>query len=70
MRSGSLHVHEPRYKTHDYGANDHQDSLLGGHDLKKFLSHICFPPYGKLDSRFENRVARRLLKRRRKLMHR
>ena len=33
MRSGSLHVHEPRYKTQNYGANDHQDSLLGGHDL-------------------------------------
>ena len=33
MRCGSLYVHEPSYNTQDYGANDHQDSLLGGHDL-------------------------------------
>ena len=37
MRSGSLHVHEPRYKTQNYGANDHQDSLLGSHDLAQPL---------------------------------
>ena len=33
MRSGSLHVNEPRYKTQNDGANDHQDSLLGSHGL-------------------------------------
>ena len=33
MGSGSLYVHEPSDNTQDYGANDHQDSLLGGHDL-------------------------------------
>ena len=37
MRSGSLHVHEPRDKTQNYGANDHQDGLLGGHVLAKPL---------------------------------
>jgi hypothetical protein len=36
-RSGSLHVHEPRYNTQDYGANDHQYSLFGGHVLAKPL---------------------------------
>jgi len=29
----SRHVHEPRYKTQNYGANHHQDSLLGAHGL-------------------------------------
>ena len=32
-RSGSLHVHEPRYETQNYGVTHHQDSLLGGHGL-------------------------------------
>ena len=33
MRSGPLYVHEPNYNTQDYGAKDHQDSLLGSHGL-------------------------------------
>ena len=33
VRSGSLYVHKPSYKTQDYSAHDHQDSLLGGRDL-------------------------------------
>ena len=33
MRSGSFYVHEPRYNTQDYGTNEPQDRLLGGHDL-------------------------------------
>jgi hypothetical protein len=35
--SGSLHVHEPCDETQNYGANDHQDSLLEGHALAQSL---------------------------------
>ena len=28
MWSGSLHVHEPRYKTQNYGSNDHRTACL------------------------------------------
>ena len=38
MRSGSLYVYEPSYHTQDYGTNDHQDSLLGGHASVDWLS--------------------------------